>query len=67
TNTWRQAAHRVAAGVRAFLTRHISDTVKSWDARLTNTWRQAAHRVAAGVRAFLTRHISDTVKSWDAR
>ena len=28
-----QAAHRVAPEFAAFLTRHISDTVKSWDAR----------------------------------
>ncbi|EFA8849079.1 DUF445 domain-containing protein, partial [Escherichia coli O157:H7] len=28
-----QAAHRVAPEFSAFLTRHISDTVKSWDAR----------------------------------
>ncbi|MGY5958597.1 DUF445 domain-containing protein [Kosakonia sp. BK9b] len=28
-----QAAHRVAPDFAAFLTRHISDTVKSWDAR----------------------------------
>ncbi len=32
TNT-EQAAHRVAPEFAAFLTRHISDTVKSWDAR----------------------------------
>jgi len=28
-----QAAHRVAPEFAAFLTRHISDTVKSWDSR----------------------------------
>ena len=28
-----QAAHRVAPEFATFLTRHISDTVKSWDAR----------------------------------
>lgn len=28
-----QAAHRVAPDFAAFLTRHISDTVKSWDAK----------------------------------
>lgn len=28
-----QAAHRVAPEFAAFLTRHISDTVKGWDAR----------------------------------
>ena len=28
-----QAAHRIAPEFSAFLTRHISDTVKSWDAR----------------------------------
>lgn len=28
-----QAAHRVAPEFSAFLTRHISDTVKSWDAQ----------------------------------
>ncbi|MCP6652366.1 DUF445 family protein, partial [Klebsiella pneumoniae] len=28
-----QAAHRVAQEFAAFLTRHISDTVKSWDDR----------------------------------
>ncbi len=33
TNTLEQAAHRVAPEFAAFLTRHISDTVKSWDAR----------------------------------